>query len=30
MLYRPQDLQHTSEKRCAMCGGKFGLIRHYS
>jgi len=30
MLNRPQALQHTTAKCCAMCGGKFGLIRHYS
>jgi hypothetical protein len=30
MLNRPQELQNTAAKRCAMCGGKFGLIRHYS
>ncbi len=21
---------HNGSKRCAICGGKFGLIRHYS
>lgn len=21
---------HDTSKRCAVCGGKFGLIRHYS
>lgn len=30
MLNRSQHVQHTAAKRCAMCGGKFGLIRHYS
>src|SRR5260370_7889377 len=26
----PQHLQHCAAKRCAVCDGKFGLIRHYS
>ena len=30
MLNRPQHPQHTAAKRCASCGGKFGLVRHYS
>src|SRR5258705_9423484 len=25
-----QHLQHCAAKRCAVCDGKFGLIRHYS
>ncbi len=24
-----QSSRHGSVNRCAMCGGKFGLIRHY-
>jgi ribosomal protein L37E len=30
MLNRPRHPQHTAAKRCAICGGKFGLVRHYS
>ena len=26
----PQCLRHDAAKRCAVCDGKFGLIRHYS
>src|SRR5882724_12035549 len=26
----PQYLRHDAAKRCAICDGKFGLIRHYS
>src|SRR6478736_2243935 len=26
----PQHLQQFAAKRCAVCDGKFGLIRHYS
>ena len=26
----PQHLQHCAAKRCAVCDGKFGLIRYYS
>jgi hypothetical protein len=26
----PHYLRHDAAKRCAICGGKFGLIRHYS
>src|SRR5260370_29735959 len=26
----PQHLRHDAAKRCAICDGKFGLIRHYS
>jgi len=26
----PRHLQHCATKRCAVCNGKFGLIRHYS
>jgi hypothetical protein len=26
----PSHLRHSAEKRCAICDGKFGLIRHYS
>jgi hypothetical protein len=25
-----QQVQRGAAKRCAVCGGKFGLIRHYS
>jgi len=30
MFNRPQHLRHDATKRCAICDGKFGLIRHYS
>ena len=30
MLNNPLSVQHGAATRCAMCGGKFGLIRHYS
>jgi hypothetical protein len=30
MRNSPQYLQHDAAKRCAVCDGKFGLIRHYS
>jgi len=30
MLNRSQALQRTTAQCCTMCGGKFGLIRHYS
>ena len=30
MFHRPQHFETAAAKRCAMCGGKFGLIRHYS
>jgi hypothetical protein len=30
MRNSPQYLQHDAVKRCAVCDGKFGLIRHYS
>ena len=30
MLNLPQHPQYTAAKRCAFCGGKFGLVRHYS
>jgi hypothetical protein len=30
MLTSTQHIQHTATKRCAACGGKFGLVRHYS
>jgi len=26
----PQYLRHGTAKRCAVCDGKFGLIRYYS
>jgi len=26
----PQHLQQCAAKRCAVCDGKFGLIRYYS
>ena len=26
----PQYLSNSAAKRCAICDGKFGLIRHYS
>jgi hypothetical protein len=26
----PQYLRHDAAKRCDICDGKFGLIRHYS
>jgi hypothetical protein len=26
----PRYLQRNAAKRCAICDGKFGLIRHYS
>jgi hypothetical protein len=26
----PRYLQRNATKRCAICDGKFGLIRHYS
>jgi hypothetical protein len=26
----PQSLQRNAAKRCAICDGRFGLIRHYS
>jgi hypothetical protein len=26
----PQYLRHDAAKRCSICDGKFGLIRHYS
>jgi hypothetical protein len=25
-----QNLQRNAAKRCAICDGKFGLVRHYS
>ena len=30
MLDSSQQVQQCAPKRCAMCDGKFGLIRHYS
>ena len=30
MLNGPQHLRKGAAKRCALCDGKFGLIRHYS
>ena len=30
MLKSSQHVQNGAVNRCAICGGKFGLIRHYS
>ena len=30
MCNSPQHLRNDAAKRCAICAGKFGLIRHYS
>jgi hypothetical protein len=30
MCNSPQNPRNRAEKRCAVCDGKFGLIRHYS
>jgi hypothetical protein len=30
MLNRDRDRQRSQTKRCAICEGKFGLIRYYS
>jgi hypothetical protein len=30
MLNSPQNRRHGKAKRCAVCDGKFGLIRYYS
>jgi hypothetical protein len=30
MFKSPQYLRQGAAKRCALCDGKFGLIRHYS
>jgi hypothetical protein len=30
MRNSPQCLRNGAAKRCAICDGKFGLIRHYS
>ena len=30
MLNGPQHARNSTAKCCAICGGKFGLIRHYS
>jgi hypothetical protein len=30
MLKNPQSLRSGAAKRCAICDGKFGLIRHHS
>jgi hypothetical protein len=30
MLNSPQSLRRGAAKRCAICDGKFGLIRHQS
>jgi len=30
MCRKQQQPGHYAAKRCAMCDGKFGLIRHYS
>jgi hypothetical protein len=29
-MFSPQNLRNRAAKRCAICDGKFGLIRHYS
>jgi len=30
MHNRPEGLRHDRTARCAVCNGKFGLVRHYS
>ena len=30
MLNSSQNRRHATPKRCAICDGPFGLIRHYS
>jgi hypothetical protein len=30
MLNSSQNTRHDAPKRCAICDGPFGLIRHYS
>jgi hypothetical protein len=30
MLDKPQQVRPGAAKRCTICAGKFGLIRHYS
>jgi hypothetical protein len=30
MLTKPQHVRPSASKRCAICDGKFGLIRHYA
>jgi hypothetical protein len=30
MRNSPQRLQNSAAKRCAVCDGKFGLIRYYT
>jgi hypothetical protein len=30
MLYRSESHRFDKAMRCAVCGGKFGLVRHYS
>jgi hypothetical protein len=30
MFNSPQNLRNRAAKRCAICDGKFGLVRHYS
>ena len=30
MFNSSQHLQHGTAKRCAICDGKFGLVRYYS
>ena len=30
MLNSSKDMHHDAPKRCAICDGPFGLIRHYS
>jgi hypothetical protein len=30
MLNSPQHLRNGAAKRCALCDGRFGLIRYYS
>jgi hypothetical protein len=30
MRDNPQNPRNDAEKRCAICDGKFGLVRHYA
>jgi hypothetical protein len=30
MRNTPQCIRHDAAKRCAICDGKFGLVRYYS
>jgi hypothetical protein len=29
MISRQENLRHSRAMRCALCEGKFGLVRHY-